>query len=195
MDRRLHTVGMGRNGIIYRWDVGTEAFDPAEYGIPVEKLFQPAWSPDGRYLAWKVAGDFLGNGSTQIGVAVFDLEARTAELFHVYQPVGGGMFAHYVEWSPDGQWLAFVTHNEDASTGRRPNLWVLRPEEGLEVKIGQGDIPAWRYDGQYLAYMQTDEEGHQEVWLAEAGTWESAEILDLPLQEMSISLLRGWVRP
>jgi Tol biopolymer transport system component len=187
--------GYGQDGIIYRWDVGTEPFDPAQYGMPVEKLYQPAWSPDGRFLAWKAAGDFLGNGSTQIGVAVFDLEAQTAALFHVYQPVGGGMFAHYLEWSPDGQWLAFVTHNEDASTGRRPNLWVLRPQERLEIKIGPGDIPTWRYDGRYLAYMQTDEEGHQEVWLAEAGTWESAEILDLPLQEMGITLLRGWVRP
>jgi Tol biopolymer transport system component len=187
--------GYDKDGVIYRWDVGPEPFDPAEYGILVEKLFQPAWSPDGRYLAWKVAGDFWGNGSTQIGVAIFDLEAQTANLYHVYQPVGGGMFANYLEWSHDGQWLAFVTHNEDAASGRQPNLWVLRPQDGLEIKISPGDVPTWRYDGRYLAYMQTDEEGHQEVWLAEADTWESAEIIDLPLQEMRILLLRGWVRP
>jgi hypothetical protein len=184
----------GGTGFIYRWGVGSETFDPSEFGVSVEKLFASAWSPGGRYLAWKVSGDFWENGSSQIGMAVFDLESKTANLFHVYQPVGGGMVPHYIEWSPNSEWLAFVMFNEDAASGRLPSLWVARPDGSDEVKIAQGALPFWRYDDQYLAFLQADENFNQEIWLAETGTWEVSKVSDLPLPE-TIQLLRGWVQP
>jgi hypothetical protein len=82
-------------GAIYRWGEGVEIFDPSEYGVNAEKLFQPAWSPDGRLLAWNIGGDLIGDGGYLRGVAVFDLEAKTGRFFHVFRPEGGGMVPSY----------------------------------------------------------------------------------------------------
>jgi Tol biopolymer transport system component len=179
---------------IYNWGEGWEVFDPGEYGLAVEKLFQPSWSPDGRYLAWKVSGDLWGNGNSQLGTAIFDLENKTAELLHVFQPVGGGMVPHNLAWSPDGEWLAITAHNEDAEMGRRPNLWILHPGHAEEIKLGEGTLPVWRYDGQYLAFGAPNAEGFLDVMLAQTGTWEITTVSDLPLPERFL-FLTGWVRP
>jgi Tol biopolymer transport system component len=191
---RIAYGGFDQEGRIYRWSEGWVAFDPAEYGLSVEKLFWPSWSPDGRHLAWKVSGNLWENGNTQIGVAVFDLENKTAELLHVFQPIGGGMVPHYLEWSPDGEWLAITAHNEDAEMGRRPNLWILHPGHTEEIKIGEGTLPVWRYDGEYLAFGAPNAEGFLEVWLAKTGTWEIEKVSDIPIPEQFL-FLTGWVQP
>jgi Tol biopolymer transport system component len=177
-------------GKIYRWGSGPEVFDPGSYGLAVEKLYQPAWSPDSRYLAWKVGGDLTGEGLWQLGVAVFDLEAGTAWLLHVYEPAGGGMFPHYLSWSPDGEWLAFVTFGEPPAGGRVPNLWVARPDGQDETYVGAGTEPTWSPDGRWLAFGQM-RENVLGIALAEVGSWEALE-LDIPT---NVRFIRGWISP
>jgi WD40 repeat protein len=186
--------GYGGTILAYRWDDGTEVFDPSDFGLSVEKLFNPTWSPDGYQIAWFVAGNFLDTDSTQLGIAIFDLESSTAELMHVYQPIGGSEFINYLVWSPDGEWLAFTTHNEPPATGRAPNLWVIRPDGSDEIYLGEGTVPVWRYDGKYLAFQALNEAQTEDVVLAEAGTWEVAKVDDLPLPER-ILFLWDWVKP
>ncbi len=178
----------------YWWDYGTEVFDPSDFGLPVEKLFIPEWSPDGDQIAWFVSGNFLESETPQLGIAVFDMESSTAELMHVYEPMGGSEFVNYLVWSPDGEWLAFTTHNEPPATGRAPNLWVIRPDGSDETYIGEGTVPVWRYDGMYLAFQALNEAQTEEVFLAQAGTWEVSRIEDLPLPER-IGFLLDWVIP
>jgi len=185
--------GYDTPGTIYRWGKGVEAFDPDEYGVNAQKLFQPAWSPDGKLLAWNVGGDLLGDGGYYIGVAVFDLQARTGRFFHVFAPAGGGMFPSYLEWSPDSAWLVFVTFNEPAAEGRAPNLWVIRPDGSEETYLGEGLEPTWSYDGERLAFLRTNDSGFQGLWLAEVGTWE-AQVVDLPYTDPIMSLV-DWIRP
>ncbi|MCJ7567717.1 MAG: hypothetical protein MUO58_09275 [Anaerolineales bacterium] len=185
--------GYDTPGAIYRWDVGVEAFDPAEYGVNAQKLFQPSWSPDGRLLAWNIGGDLLGDGSYQSGVAVFDLQAKTGRFFHVFAPAGGGMFPSYLEWSADGEWLAFVTFGEPPAAGRAPNLWVIRPDGSEETYVDEGLEPTWSYDGERLAFLRTNDAGRQELSLAEVGTWVTT-VVDLPHTDQIGSLL-DWIRP
>ncbi|MGB2894549.1 MAG: hypothetical protein WBB65_00120 [Anaerolineales bacterium] len=185
--------GYDTPGAIYRWDTGVEAFEPAEYGVNTQKLFQPAWSPDGRLLAWNIGGDLLGDGGYRSGVAVFDLESKSGRSFHVFAPAGGGMFPSYLEWSADGEWLAFVTFGEPPAAGRAPNLWVIRPDGSEETYVGEGLEPTWSYDGERLAFLRTNDSGFQELWLADAGTWK-AQVVDLPHTDL-INFLGDWIRP
>jgi hypothetical protein len=127
--------GFEESGRIVRRGSEPEDFYPLDYGLDVEKVFQPAWSPDGRKLAWKVSGDPERHSWTS-GVAVFDLENRSAELFHTYTAVGGGSVPHYLTWSPSGDWLAYVTFNERVEDGRRPNLWIAHPDGQGEISLG-----------------------------------------------------------
>jgi Tol biopolymer transport system component len=181
-------------GAIFRWDSGIQSFDPRDYGIQADKLFQPAWSPDGSQLAWLVAGDLQGQGSTQLGLAVFDLQARSALLIHAYQPVGGGTFPQDVGWSPDGSWIAFLTFGEPPATGRAANLWVVHPDGTGEVHVAEGLNPVWSLDGSRLAYLRTGPDGSQEIWMAEAGSWQ-AEQLSLPPEAKATLFLMGWTLP
>ena len=185
--------GYDSPGAIYRHGKGVEAFDPLEYGVNAQKLFQPAWSLDGRLLAWNVGGDLIGDGGYHSGVAVFDLGAKTGRFFHIFAPAGGGTFPSYLEWSPDGEWLAFVTFGEPPVTGRAPKLWVIRPDGTEETYVGEGLDPTWSYDGEWLASLRTNDAGQQELSLAEVGIWEM-QTVDLA-HTNQINFLMDWIKP
>jgi hypothetical protein len=186
--------GYDAPGAIYRWGSGSEAFDPAEYGVPASKIFQPAWSPDGRDLAWLVGGDLEGDGGYKTGLAVFDFADKSGSLMHVFEPVGGGTFPMDVAWSPDGDWIAFVTFGEPPASGRAPNLWVIHPDGSSQTYVGEGLNPVWSPDGAHLAYLRTGADGGQQIWMAQTGTWETQQ-LELPDQARSTLFLMGWVSP
>ncbi len=169
--------GYGESGRIVRRGSDPEDFHPADYGLQVDKLFQPAWSPDGRKLAWKVGGNPERHGWTS-GVAVFDLEEGSAELFHTYTAVGGGSVPHYLSWSPSGDWLAFVTFNERAEDGRRPNLWLAHPDGQGEIRLGTAFESVWSPDGSRIAYSLYDESQEAYlVWVYDTETGEQMQIL------------------
>jgi Tol biopolymer transport system component len=186
--------GYDAPGAIFRWGSGIETFDPADYGIPADKLIQPAWSPDSKMLAWLVAGDLAGDGVTRTGLAVFDLGEKAGSLLHVFEPVGGGTFPQDVAWSPDGDWIAFVTFGEPPASGRAPNLWVVHPDGSGEIYVGEGLNPVWSPDGARLAFLRTGADGGQEIWMADPETGHSSP-LSLPDEARRTLFLMGWVEP
>lgn len=169
--------GFDHSGRIARRGSEPEDFYPSDYGLDVDKVFHPAWSPDGRKLAWEVSGDSEKHGWTS-GVAVFDLGNRDAALFHTYTAVGGGSVPRHLSWSPNGDWLAFVTFNERAEDGRRPNLWIAHPDGQGEVRLGTAFESAWSPDGNRLAYTLFDESQETfSVWIHDTMTEEKTQVL------------------
>ncbi len=175
--QKLAYGSFAQAGKIYHWDGETETFDPADYGLSVEKIFQPAWSPDGRQLAWEVSGNPDTSGWS-LGFAVFDLEAKTAKLFHTFTPMGGGSFPHYLSWSPSGEWLAFVTFNEPGEGARLPILWITQPDGQGGTRLGPAVDPVWSPDGQRLAYTGFDDSQSANVaWTYDTVTGEQIQVL------------------
>ena len=120
-DGQTIAYGGGLLGWLYRWG-GVEPFDPADYGLLVREgaeIAGPAWSPDGTMLAWIVKANLAADGGLWVGVAVFDLESRSAWVIHPYAPQGVGWPPTPV-WSPDEAWLAI----SDSSASDRAGLWV-----------------------------------------------------------------------
>ncbi|MDX1616252.1 MAG: hypothetical protein R3300_18205 [Candidatus Promineifilaceae bacterium] len=178
LGRNLVYGGFDSPGRFWHWGAGTEAFDPAAYGVPASKLYRPALSPDGQRLAWQVGGDFGPDGSFALGVAVFDLSAQAGTLFHVYQPQGGSTFPSYLSWSADGQWLAFVTFNEPGAGPRQPALWVARPDGSDEQRLGPAHTPVWAPTEARLAYTLADQDGVRDgVGLFDPVTGEQRQLL------------------
>jgi hypothetical protein len=123
-----------------------------------------------------------------MGVGIFDLETRTAQILHLHKPRlegGEAVVPPYSwprspsaapVWSPDGQWLAFIAEDQapDAS-----GVWVVRVdsrgEEGYpslftEYHLG-GYHPVWSADGRWLVFHRALPDGTMGVWAAQAGTW------------------------
>jgi hypothetical protein len=170
-----------------------EPFDPAAYGLQVDKLAQPAFSPDGRWLAWMVSGEFDGNGTGEVAFAVFDLAAKTARLIHSYSVAAGGDFPSGLAWSPDGLWLAFVTLGEPPAGGRVPTLWVARPDGSQEKLLATGSSPVWNPSSNTLAFLEATASGQPEPRLADLTTF---EVEPMPTALPSgILFLLDWVRP
>lgn len=179
---------------IYRPGGEIEIFNPSDYGVPAEALFSPAWSPDGSRIAAVLRGQPAAGGENRLGVGVFDLSAKTGELYHVYTPQGGGEFDFGLAWDPSGQWLAFSTFNEPLGTGEHANLWVIHPDGTGEQHLGPGLNPVWSPDGSRLAFMKPNETGFTDPWWAETGTW-TAQAGDLPSPPEPGLFLMDWVAP
>ena len=73
----------------------------SEGGGPTLRPHSPAWSPDGKFLAYALDS----------AIYVLDIDGRTSrKVINWHQP-------HSVTWSPDGQWIAFVSDNRAFSLG------------------------------------------------------------------------------
>ena len=173
-DGSVIAYGTGTVGWLYHMGTGTVApFDPAEYGLTsFGELYigNPAWSPDGRRLAWVINGRSAGKSGLQMGIAVFNLESRDAQLFHLYQPMGMDGFPPAPVWSPDGRWIAFMAAAQDPQAA---GVWVARADGQAEEEIGLGlgSNPVWSPSGDMLALNLPTRDWRPATWIARVGTW------------------------
>jgi Tol biopolymer transport system component len=137
---------IGRIAYAHEGDIYTMRADGAEIvqltSDPAPD-FDPAWSPDGRQLAFRSHRD--GNEE------VYVMQADGSGQRNLSNAPGGD---YSPAWSPDGQWIAFMSDR-----GGNANLWVMRPD-GTGVRQvtdlpGISEYPSWSPDGRRLAFHCT----------------------------------------
>jgi Tol biopolymer transport system component len=114
---------------------------------------QPAWSPDGRLIAFA--------GTDQTGApGIFVLNVATGELLRVTR-------SHWFEatpiWSPDGRRIAFVRGTHDLQS-----LWIVNVASGdlTHVSTLPAANPAWSPDGTTIAFSRPGTIGLDSgIWL------------------------------
>ena len=159
-----------RGGYLRRWGENPHKIDYqlVDNQYRGEEIFlgSPAWSPDGRRIAWAVNVGYL------VGVGVYNLEKNELKILHLSEPYGGEGFILAPIWSPDGKWLSWNAWSADVD---RIGLWIINSETGEEIYLGKYQDEVWSPDSQRIAFtgLYDPEIGSylDGVWIADVGSW------------------------
>jgi Tol biopolymer transport system component len=138
---------------LYQLETGPAPFNYTEFGLddlPYLSFGNPAWSPDGRYLAWVIGGELTGDGEWKNGIAIFDLEGKSVDILNPHVPASC-LFAWCPStpvWSPDGQWLAW----QIAPDGEAPSFLAMRPDGTDQQVFEYGAGPTWSPDSRHIVF-------------------------------------------
>jgi Tol biopolymer transport system component len=119
----------------------------------------PAWSPDGREIAY---GRFQGPEGSG-GVFITDVESSAERRILPPDPLGRELYV--TSWTGDGQWILFVAGSWNDSFGM---LYAVRPEGGKPVLLVEGNNRIINGgvspDGRWLAFS-ADTTGDWEAYV------------------------------
>jgi len=116
------------------YDASIEAIDDSGREVSLAPLavnagFDPAWSPDGRFLAFASVNE----SEASTGIKLASSDGSKARRLYRGGPASGPA------WSPDGKWVAFSTDGK---------VWLVRRDgSGLRRVLKTG---VWRSDPAWL---------------------------------------------
>jgi len=126
----------------------------------------PVWSPDRKQLAFHSNRDARPQRGTIPDVAIYIMNSDGSGVRRVIN-----RFGMNPTWSPDGQWLAFVSLPElspadSADVNRwtaQRDIFIVRTDgtalRNLTNAAGSDNYPAWSPDGRQLAFSSRRTEG------------------------------------
>ena len=181
----------GKQPMIYTWGQGSQPIDIEGLGLDYTTFQAPAWSPDGKQIAFFAGGGGdESSGGNQSATVIINLETNTAKILHQFVSFGQRVGPEIV-WHPDGEWLAVLNPGEIDAGSDPMAMWVMRVDGTEEHYFGFSSGMIWSPDGQYMVYIEwpsigSDEEPQNK--LVEFGVWQPA-IID----ELQGSYIDKWI--
>ncbi len=152
------TVGVQKGRRIYKLQVAdADGYNPRTVVISPEPLMSPAWSPDGKQLA------YVSFESRRPAIYIQTLSTGARERVAQFPGINGAP-----AWSPDGSKLA-MTLSKDGN----PDIYVFdlasRQLRRLTESTAIDTEPAWSPDGKWLAFT-SDRGGNPQIYLMAASS-------------------------
>lgn len=181
------------NGWLYDIEAGARPFPLEAFGLSADfhGLLSPGWSPAENTIVWWM-GFYTGTGSTNT-LGIFNLETYTVRLLHDFYPV---VIQYNIpdtpEWSPDGQWIAYLARKSPSGASR---IWVIDVDGDMVHTFGEfyGEENecelAWSPDSQWLAFSCAYPE-NSGIWLVQTSDWKIYQA-DLPAE----AEVWEWIEP
>ena len=120
--------------------------------LEVKRIGSVQVSPDGTRAAFTVRQAVLAEDRSEF---VTHIHLAAVQGGQSRQLTQGEKSCDDPQWSPDGEWIAFVS-----SRGGKKNLWLIRPDGGEAVQLtdGKTDVTSFRWspDGRSLAFVALD---------------------------------------
>jgi len=159
------TMRKDGNSDIYTLMVGLE--DPIRLTSHHSDDRDPAWSPDGQYLAFSSRRD--GNWEIYIlDLLTGGIERLTNNLAYDGSPA----------WSPDGQWLVYESYQDE-----NLDLYIVKADGDssptrLTEHPAQDFAPAWSPRGRHIAFTSW-RSGNKDIFIMSLNTLSDAEAVNV----------------
>jgi Tol biopolymer transport system component/DNA-binding winged helix-turn-helix (wHTH) protein len=134
---------------------------PRRISIEEARHSSPAWSPDGRRLA------YLRFKGSEGSIVVATLEPRRERVVASVFPGRYGILNRHLDWSPDGRHLVI----DDAEAAGKPfGIFIVSLDTGQKTRLTWppdniiGDIdPRFSPDGSTISFVRAFHRAHQEL--------------------------------
>ena len=152
----ITAVGLGDNTTYSLIVADSDGYNPQVVARSKESLLSPAWSPDGRKIAYV---SFEGGNSN---IYIQDITTGSRQLVSSHKGINGAP-----AFSPDGSKLAL-----SLSYVGNPEIFVLdlgsRQETRLTNNLAIDTEPVWAPDGQSI-YFTSDRSGRPQIYQTTVG--------------------------
>jgi TolB protein len=149
----ITAVGLGNNTSYSLLVADSDGFNPQVVARSKESLLSPAWSPDGKKIA------YVSFESGNSNIYVQDITTGSRQLVESHPKGINGAPA----WSPDGSKLAVAL-----SFSGNLNIYVLNMASRQETRVTSDNLaintqPVWSPDGQTI-YFTSDRSGRPQIY-------------------------------
>jgi TolB protein len=156
-------VGLGNNSTYSLIVADSDGYNPQVVARSRESLLSPAWSPDGRKLA------YVSFESGNSNIYIQDLTTGARQLVEAHKGINGAP-----AFSPDGSKLAV-----SLSFPGSPQIFVVELGSRRETQLTKGysinTEPVWSPDGQSI-YFTSDRSGKPQIYQIPLGGGEPQRI-------------------
>ena len=148
--------------------VNTDGSERREIGDTTKGAAQPAWSPDGRLIAFTMLG-----GSAHAALSGVGVDGSGLRTLAQFDTADGAPI--WSSWSPDGGTIAVQAgkYNPKQIEESTAHIWIVDAASGRATKLGPhvarylDETPAWMPDGRHLVF-QSNRSGLLQIWTMNA---------------------------